>query len=155
MAKEEGDLRPWLGWVESRLRTLPLRYDFIVSLIVEYTNAYNRLENAAPLQVYPFPESFPYTDADNTGAAFFLALEFLLPEDQREEADITAATQEFSNVIEAWPNHKAGMDLSIEYLSRRNLPQELLSEYALPSSKRKANLMQQDNEENKSPKTIE
>eukprot|EP00246_Nothoceros_aenigmaticus_P005177 TRINITY_DN17058_c0_g1_i1.p1 TRINITY_DN17058_c0_g1~~TRINITY_DN17058_c0_g1_i1.p1 ORF type:complete len:575 (+),score=84.32 TRINITY_DN17058_c0_g1_i1:95-1819(+) len=112
MADNEDDLRPWKGWVESRLRQLTLKIE---------RHTYGML------QCHPHPCDFVDDTRKGRHTAFFMGLRRKhcgsQPDGQpRASFDISATVDEFKYAVNMYSMSKDGMEISVSHVQRRQLP---------------------------------
>ncbi|KAJ3696749.1 hypothetical protein LUZ61_000454 [Rhynchospora tenuis] len=109
-AQNEYDFRQWHGWVESRLRILTLKIG---------NCSYDKL------QVHPYPGYF----CDNTrphSCSFFMGLQKKQGSEQHGENeqlfDMRAPVEEFKQLVYTNTMWKAGMEIQISHVKRKDIP---------------------------------
>jgi len=107
-ARNEGDLRNWKGWVESRLRTLVLK-------IERYSHEM--------ILAHPYPRDF--SDKSRPLHCFYFMGLWRKQTAQAQEAeqfDIRGIVNEFKSNICAYQHWKEGMDIEVSHVKRRDIP---------------------------------
>jgi poly(A) polymerase len=111
------DFCAWFGMCEARLRLL-----------------INALEHGEiGLQAFPFAKFFaePNKPLDNTNtntntnsgrraSSFFIGLRFATG---LERIDLSQCTNEFLSIVNSWEGRRVGMDLTIDHILQRDLPE--------------------------------
>jgi len=127
-AKTEEDHRRWVGFVESRIRFIILK-----------------LENTFGVKyVHPHPDTIKFTEENwPFASAFFLGLRFdiKLTKAHGAKVDLTPAVVDFSKTINKWTEKTNGMEISVNYIKRSQLPDFVFGNQprpvAQPQKKRK------------------
>ncbi|MQM18147.1 hypothetical protein Taro_051135 [Colocasia esculenta] len=107
-ARNEDDLRPWKGWVESRLRQLTLKIE---------------KSTFGMLQCHPHPSIF--SDKSRPfHCCFFMGLRRKqgAPVHEGEQFDIRKTVEDFKNSVMQYANWKPGMEILVSHIKRRNVP---------------------------------
>ncbi|KAG2647282.1 hypothetical protein PVAP13_2KG580200 [Panicum virgatum] len=107
-ARNEGDLRNWKGWVESRLRTLVLK-------IERYSHEM--------ILAHPYPRDF--SDKSRPLHCFYfmgLWRKQMAQAQEAEQFDIRGIVNEFKSNICAYQHWKEGMDIEVSHVKRRDIP---------------------------------
>ncbi|KAJ1697304.1 hypothetical protein LUZ63_005816 [Rhynchospora breviuscula] len=108
-AQNEYDFRRWHGWVESRLRILTLK-------IGKCTHD--------TLQVHPYPGYF--CDYRPNCCSFFMGLQRKQGSEQHGEGgqlfDMLAPVEEFKQMVHMNTMWKAGMEIRISHVKRKDIP---------------------------------
>lgn len=111
-ADHQDDLRPWKGWVESRLRQLTLKIE---------RHTYGML------QCHPHPCDFVDDTRKGRHTAFFMGLRRKQCASQqdgqpRASFDISATVEEFKYAVEMYMMRKENMEIFVSHVQRRQLP---------------------------------
>ncbi|RLM86059.1 nuclear poly(A) polymerase 1-like [Panicum miliaceum] len=123
-ARNEGDLRNWKGWVESRLRTLVLK-------IERYSHEM--------ILAHPYPRDF--SDKSRPLHCFYFMGLWRKQTAQAQEAeqfDIRGIVNEFKSNICAYQHWKEGMDIEVSHVKRRDIPLFVFPGGVRPRSSRTA-----------------
>uniref|UniRef100_A0A453HBK1 polynucleotide adenylyltransferase n=1 Tax=Aegilops tauschii subsp. strangulata TaxID=200361 RepID=A0A453HBK1_AEGTS len=107
-ARNEDDLRNWKGWVESRLRTLVLKFE-------RYTHEM--------LLAHPHPRDF--SDGSRPLHSFYFMGLWRKQTAQPQEAeqfDIRGIVNEFKNAVLAYAHRREGMDIEVSHVKRKDIP---------------------------------
>ncbi|KAF7047751.1 hypothetical protein CFC21_056635 [Triticum aestivum] len=107
-ARNEDDLRNWKGWVESRLRTLVLKFE-------RYTHEM--------LLAHPHPRDF--SDGSRPRHSFYFMGLWRKQTAQPQEAeqfDIRGIVNEFKNAVLAYAHRREGMDIEVSHVKRKDIP---------------------------------
>eukprot|EP00898_Chlorokybus_atmophyticus_P000697 jgi/Chlat1/1628/Chrsp127S01879 len=109
VAASEADHRLWHGWAMSKLRFLPLKVE---------RGTHGRL------QIHPWPKE--YTDGKSDAqSAVFMGLQPQRTSSQEAgpfNVDLRPAVAEFKHVLLNWNNWAPGMDVIIQHIKRKQLP---------------------------------
>ncbi|KAE8805798.1 Poly(A) polymerase [Hordeum vulgare] len=107
-ARSEDDLRNWKGWVESRLRTLVLKFE-------RYTHEM--------LLAHPHPRDF--SDGSRPLHSFYFMGLWRKQTAQPQEAeqfDIRGIVNEFKSAVLAYAHRREGMDIEVSHVKRKDIP---------------------------------
>ncbi|VAH94555.1 unnamed protein product [Triticum turgidum subsp. durum] len=107
-ARNEDDLRNWKGWVESRLRTLVLKFE-------RYTHEM--------LLAHPHPRDF--SDGSRPLHSFYFMGLWRKQTAQPQEAeqfDIRGIVNEFKSAVLAYAHRREGMDIEVSHVKRKDIP---------------------------------
>ncbi|KAK6255550.1 hypothetical protein SCA6_016855 [Theobroma cacao] len=109
VAANADDLRAWRGWVESRLRQL--------TLMIE-RDTYGKL------QCHPYPHEYVDTSKSRAHCAFFMGLQRKQGEivQEGQPFDIRGSIDEFRHSVSKYMFWKPGMEISVSYVRRKQLP---------------------------------
>uniref|UniRef100_A0A7N0US44 polynucleotide adenylyltransferase n=1 Tax=Kalanchoe fedtschenkoi TaxID=63787 RepID=A0A7N0US44_KALFE len=107
-AANDGDLRNWKGWVESRLRQLTLKIE---------RDMYNML------QCHPHPGDF-CNNAKPFSCSYFMGLQRKqqVPVNGAEKFDIRSTVEEFKQAVVSYSRSKPGMEIQVTHIRKRELP---------------------------------
>lgn len=107
-AEDDGDLRQWKGWVESRIRYLTLRIE---------------RDTFGMLQCHPHPGDF--SDKNRPfHCCYFMGLQRKQgePAHEGEQFDIRRTVEEFKHSVGMYTMWKPGMEIQVCHIKRRNVP---------------------------------
>eukprot|EP00871_Galdieria_phlegrea_P005634 jgi/Galph1/6071/GphlegSOOS_G4728.1 len=124
--------RKWHGFVESKLRVLILKLEILSHTLI-----------------YPYP--FPFTrPGGNFCDSFFIGLSFTLPKipnqngSKERKIDMSGPVSEWVSYVLSWPFRTADMEVTVEHVKRKFLPEYIVTQSALPSRKRKSSVVYLD-----------
>ncbi|KAL6841687.1 hypothetical protein ACP4OV_028516 [Aristida adscensionis] len=130
IAEDDGDLRLWKGWVESRLRQLTLKIE---------------RDTYGMLQCHPYPHEYADPSRQCAHCAFFMGLSrkegVIIQEGQ--QFDIRGTVEEFRHEINLYMFWKPGMELAVSHVRRKQIPAYVFPEgYRRPRPSRHVNPQQ-------------
>ncbi|PRP78954.1 poly polymerase [Planoprotostelium fungivorum] len=142
MANSEEEHRKWEGWVESRLRTLipglektshikyahPCPNSFVCHITEKKVISTENPEGG---------EEKYQTEISRYCSTFFLGLELDLPEGARPIIDLSPAVNEFSERVYNWNGKSESMEITVESVSRLNLPDYVFPNGQKPVAKKR------------------
>lgn len=107
-----------------------------LSLHTHSIGLFDRLEAVPELRIFPFARFFDWKAPPSASSSrerrvswFFIALSFHIPRSAVEAAaggvhnvDLSAVIQEFAFVVDQWELRHGGMDLQVDHVRRRDIP---------------------------------
>eukprot|EP00899_Mesostigma_viride_P003330 jgi/Mesvir1/12999/Mv06004-RA.1 len=104
-ASTEDEHRMWTGWCESRLRQLVMKVERATHGV---------------LQVHPWPREYNEPSRPGTHTAFFMGL--LPREGGPKSVDLRQSVWEFKAQLISWQNWGPTMDVQVQHIKRKSLP---------------------------------
>ncbi|EME32553.1 poly(A) polymerase [Galdieria sulphuraria] len=124
--------RKWHGFVESKLRVLTLKLEILSHTLI-----------------YPYP--VPYTRPGvQFCESFFIGLSFSLPKlpnqngSKERKIDMSGPVSEWVNYVLSWPFRTSDMEVSVEHVKRKFLPEYVFKDENHRSRKRKSGIVYLD-----------
>ncbi|XAR48215.1 Polynucleotide adenylyltransferase [Bertholletia excelsa] len=109
VAADADDLLSWKGWVGSRLRQLTLKIE---------------RDTREKLQCHPYPHEYSDTSKQGCHCAYFMGLQRKQGEAVQEGQpfDLRSTIDEFKHSVNMYMFWRPGMEISVSYVRRRQIP---------------------------------